>query len=426
MSRSKVLLRSALFQAHWLIGITAGIVLALVGVTGAMLSFEHQILDWLNRDVRTVQPRTQGPLAPSVLLERVRATHPDRRIMTIAVSSDPGESARVTFAPRETDGQRAQAGGPPGGRGPRGETRYVDPYTGEVFANPGNKGETFFRTTMQLHRWLIAGSFGNRDIGRHIVGASTALLVFLALSGLYLRWPSRRERDWRAWLAINTKAKGSRFLWSLHAAIGTWVLVFYLVMALTGLNWSYEWYRNGLRAWAGMEQPQSASPGGRERSAGSAERRNGNEPRGAHAASDDVVADVSKAWAVFLRETQATRYDTATLTLPRAAGDSIEIRYLDADPPHERAYNTLAVDAASGEVTRHERYTDKRLPARLVTAIFPLHSGSFFGLPGVILFMLASLAMPIFAVTGWMLYLERRRRKRARERELDAAGAAVS
>src|SRR5690606_10846131 len=45
--------------------------------------------------------------------------------------------------------------------------------------------------------------------------------------------------------------------------------------------------------------------------------------------------------------------------------------------------------------------------------MFALHRGSFFGTGGVVLFMLTSFAMPLFAVTGWMLYLDRRRRKRA-------------
>jgi sulfite reductase (NADPH) flavoprotein alpha-component len=45
------------FQAHWLIGITAGIVLAIVGFTGGILSFESEIQQWLNRDVRAVAPK---------------------------------------------------------------------------------------------------------------------------------------------------------------------------------------------------------------------------------------------------------------------------------------------------------------------------------------------------------------------------------
>ena len=41
-------MRRWLFQAHWIAGITAGLVLAVVGVTGAMLSFQDELVRWMN------------------------------------------------------------------------------------------------------------------------------------------------------------------------------------------------------------------------------------------------------------------------------------------------------------------------------------------------------------------------------------------
>ncbi len=396
------LFRQICFQVHWFIGITAGIILAVVGVTGALLSFEDSIIDALNRDVRTVTPRAEGPLQPAELLARISAAHPEKRITALTVSSEPNRAARVTFAP-----ERSAQGS---GRGGRGESRYVDPYTGELIAGAGNRGEGFFRATMQIHRWLMVGSFGDRDIGRQIVGASTLLLTVLALTGLYLRWPSRRVLDWRAWLALNFKQRGRLFIWNLHAVAGTWVLLFYLVMSLTGLYWSYEWYRNGLYALAGVERPARFGPPG--------------PPAGGQDSSFEPV-DVSRAWMAFMRETTDTGFGSATLTLPGKPGDPVEIRYLDVRPRHERAFNTLVADPATGDVLRHERYAEKPPGARFMASIFPLHSGSFFGLPGTIVFMIASLAMPLFTVTGWMLYLSRRRRKKAALAERRQAEAAA-
>ena len=48
-----------------------------------------------------------------------------------------------------------------------------------------------------------------------------------------------------------------------------------------------------------------------------------------------------------------------------------------------------------------------------MASVYALHVGSYFGLPGRILLFLASLSMPLFAVTGWLLYLDRWRKKRA-------------
>src|SRR6185369_15439557 len=166
--------KKILFQAHWLIGITAGIVLAVVGVTGGMLSFEHQLLYVINPGVMHVTPPGTQALAPAELIQWVQAANPGRRIATLTVYADAQDSAKVGFA---ADAQSGPA--VPGGQR-RGEMRYVDPYTGAVLAKA--QGEDFFRMVMQFHRWLAAG-----ETGKLIVGASTIGLIVLCLSGLFLR-----------------------------------------------------------------------------------------------------------------------------------------------------------------------------------------------------------------------------------------------
>jgi sulfite reductase (NADPH) flavoprotein alpha-component len=54
-----------------------------------------------------------------------------------------------------------------------------------------------------------------------------------------------------------------------------------------------------------------------------------------------------------------------------------------------------------------------------------IHRGHFFGIPGMALLMLSSLALPLFVVTGWMMYLDRRRvEERARKRQAASSVAA--
>ncbi len=387
-------LRSVLFQVHWLLGITAGLVLALVGVTGGILSFEDELLEALNPGVLTVEPKG-ATLAPQELAERVRAQRPDDRIQSLALSREPGKPARVGFAPRKD----ARPG--PGGRGPRGESVHVDPHTGALLGKP--RGEDFFRTTMQLHRWLAMD-----DVGKQVVAVSTVALIYFCLSGLYLRWP-RRWGSLRTWLALDWKQKGRNFLWHLHSIFGTWVLIAYLVMSLTGLWWSYGWYRDALDRWADM--PAREARGGDAARGG----RDGGGKREAQ------TLDVAKTWAVF--EARVPDWSTATLLWPRDGG-GVQFRYLDADPAHERANNTLELDPGTLAVRKHERYDARPLKQKLVGSVFALHRGSYFGTAGVVLFMLASLLMPLFAITGWMLYLERRWRQRE-AKQLAAAGAAT-
>lgn len=400
-------LRNALFQVHWFLGITAGIVLALVGVTGGMLSFEDELLEAWNPGVMTVEAHGRAPLSAEALVARVRQQRPEDRIQSLTLSHAPHDAARIGFAPR-VDAEKG-----PGGRA-RGENAYVDPYTGTVLGKP--RGEGFFRTTMQLHRWLAID-----DVGKQIVAFSTVALIYFCLSGLYLRWP-RRWSSLRTWLALDWRQKGRNFLWHLHSIFGTWVLIAYLVMSLTGLWWSYGWYRDALNRWADMPAQQRGGesprrPDGAGHNKPDSGERGGQDRNGTAAAE----LDVAQAWTAF--RAKVPRWSTATLQWPRD-GNGIQIRYLDRVPAHERANNTLELDPYTLAVRKHERYADRSLKQRLVGGIFALHRGSYFGTVGVVAFMLASLLMPLFAITGWMLYLERRKRQRE-TRHLAAAAAAA-
>ncbi len=71
------------------------------------------------------------------------------------------------------------------------------------------------------------------------------------------------------------------------------------------------------------------------------------------------------------------------------------------------------MDPASGQLLKDRRYNDSSAGKQLLASVYALHVGSYFGLAGRLLMMLASLAMPLFFITGWLLYLDRRRKKRA-------------
>jgi sulfite reductase (NADPH) flavoprotein alpha-component len=382
------MLKKVLFQTHWLLGITLGIVLSVVGVTGAMLSFEHEILHLLNPGMSITPPAGQPALTPAELAARVKATAPDRAILSVGLASDLTEPVRVQLAPRP-------------GEGGRGETRMLNPYTGEQSAGPP-AGQAFFRLTMQIHRWLAGGAFGAQDVGKQIVALSTVACLIFCVTGLYLRWP-RKPLDWRVWLALDLRRKGRALLWHLHIVVGTWLLVPYIVMSLTGLTWSYEWWRNALTDLAGAPRVAQMQAGG-----GGSARSDARAP----------AVDLDAAWGAFRGQVKA--FEVATIRLPGRPGQPVQVQYRDLDPPHERANNTLTLDPATWAVTGHRRYADLPLGQRLVASFFPLHSGSYFGTVGLVVFMLSSLAMPFFAVTGWIFYLARRKRKKAKA-EAEAA-----
>ncbi|NMY98956.1 flavodoxin [Pseudomonas proteolytica] len=365
------MLKKTLFQLHWFFGITAGLVLALMGITGAAYSFQDEILRALNPTVLTVEKQPAGVLPPAELVRKLEATE-GKTVSMLWVESESGNAARVFFTP------------PAGER--RGQMRYFDPYTGDYLGDA--VGQDFFGLMLQLHRFLAIG-----DTGRQITGACTLILIFFCLSGLYLRWP-RQVASWRAWLTLDWRKKGRSFNWDLHSVFGTWCLLFYLLAALTGLYWSYEWYSKGLTRLL-SDAPQNERV------------RN----RGPAPAGPAPVANYDAIWSS-IYSTAGPHLSAYNIRMPAVAGQPATVYYLLQSSPHDRALNQINLDPATGVVKSVERYADKSLKAQLLTSIYALHVGSYFGLAGRIILTVTSLCMPLFFITGWLLYLDRRRKKR--------------
>ncbi len=366
------MLKKTLFQLHWFFGISAGLVLALMGITGAMVSFQDEILSALNPSVLQVEKQVAGVLPPVELVEHIEAAS-GKKVSMLTVETDSGNAAKVWFTP------------PPGER--RGEMRYFDPYTAEFLGDASGQG--FFGLMLQLHRFLAMG-----DTGRQITGACTLILVFFCLSGLYLRWP-RQWKSWRAWLTLDWKKKGRSFNWDLHSVAGTWCLVFYLLAALTGLSWSYEWYNKGLTRLLSDSPQNERVRGGR-----------GPAPQG-----PAPTADYAAMWSS-IYSAAGPQLSSYNVRMPPVAGQPATVYFLLKTSPHDRALNQITLDPTTGVVKRVDRYSDKPLKAQLLTSIYALHVGSYFGIVGRIILTVTSLSMPLFFLTGWLLYLDRRRKKR--------------
>ena len=379
--------RRVLFQIHWFLGITAGFVLALMGVTGAAMAFEDEIMAALSPGVVLLAgPNGDGAagavasprLSPDALAAAASAQRDGKRVQDVTIQRDPARAAAVRFAPDK--GQRG------------GERSYIDPTTGRLLGAATGAG--VFRTIEDLHRWLALPG-GPRGIGRQLTGLSALALIFFAISGLYLRWP-KHPLDWRAWFVLDLRKTGRNLYRALHAVIGGWVLVFYLLSAATGLWWSYDWYQRSARyvLTGTTERPERGRP-----------------DRGSGAPDAAPSLPVAAAWTGFLRS-EGDRYERVVITLP--SGDKpVTMRMLPIGARFDRMTDELRFDARTGDRVKVERYADRATGETIATNILPIHTGAFFGLPGRIALFLTSLTMPLFTITGLLLYLARRRNKRA-------------
>jgi sulfite reductase (NADPH) flavoprotein alpha-component len=237
--------------------------------------------------------------------------------------------------------------------------------------------------------------------GRQITGVVAIGLIVMLISGIVLRWP-RRAGSVKIWLKPNLALRGRGFHWSLHSVAGTWVLAIYLVMALTGLWYSFDWYKDGA-TWLFSRPSVVAAP--------KQPRMQPKSPRGTGTgATNAAPLALDRAWSAFLRE-QGSRFATAQLTLPAGAGTVVRIRSWARDV-HDGARDELRIDAVTGQLVSSEIYADKSVGERILASVLDIHRGGIFGWPGKLLFMVAAALMPLFMVTGLVLYLSRRKHRR--------------
>ncbi|MGY8711199.1 PepSY-associated TM helix domain-containing protein [Bradyrhizobium sp. 18BD] len=384
MSRVGHTIKAVLHQVHSIAGLVLALLLALIALTGSIMSFEDEIGDYLNNGIMQVAPRQTPALMPDELVARLQAMPDIGKVASLTRSSDPSAAVRVRFGRDEQGARRGSL--------------YVDPYDARVLGVP--RGEEFFVTVRQLHRWLLIPGEA-KGWGRPITGIAAIGLIVMLITGLVLRWP-RRASSVKMWLKPNIGLSGRGLHRSLHAVIGTWVLPVYLVMTLTGLWYSFDWYKDGV-VWL-LSRPEIAAAKMQPKMAAKA-------PRAAGRDQPAQPIGFDRAWTTIQRE-EAGRFSRVLLALPSGPGTVIRIRSWPKDSTLDTTRDEFRIDAITGQVISAERYADKTFSEKIIANVLDIHRGAFLGWPGKLAFMIAAALMPLFSVTGILLYLSRRKLRR--------------
>jgi len=166
-----------IFWGHLIVGIVAGLVILSMAISGLLIAYEVQFMDWANRDLR-VSPSAENATRLGIenLLTRGREIQPGQVPSGITWKADPAMPVTLTFG--------------------REGIHYLDPYTGKDLGSGAKAWHDFFHAATDWHRFLTQTGL-ERPIGKAITGAGTLLFGLLLVSGIYLWWP----RHWRRLIA---------------------------------------------------------------------------------------------------------------------------------------------------------------------------------------------------------------------------------
>jgi uncharacterized iron-regulated membrane protein/flavodoxin len=382
------LLHKIIFWSHLLAGVTAGTVIFIMSFTGVMLMYEPQISEYSERNARWVVP---GPDAKRLsfdeLLTKVREANPDSRPAAIIVKSDPRASVAVNLG--------------------RENTLFVNPYSGEILGGQ-SATHNFMRDIVDWHRWLGTEGEG-RATARAITGACNLAFFWLAITGVYLWWPSNWH--WRAVnhsFLFNPRLSGKARDWNWHNVIGFWSSSVLVILTLTAAVMSYPWANDLLYTLTGSEPPRRLDGPAAQG------------PRGRGQRGEGRAVKPMARYDVLLARAQEQVPGWLTIMLrfaPRGDGP-VAASIQGPDAFHSFQRSQLTLDRATGEIVKWEPYANNSTGRKLRTWVRALHTGEAFGIAGQTIAGLASLGGCFLVWTGLAMAWRRFRSWRQSAKEI--------
>lgn len=361
---------------HLWAGLGSGIILFLVCLSGTILTFEEEIKAAFSEEF-TVNANGNDVMSVETLKKKL-----EKEGVVSSVTIPEEENELYAFSVKKDPKQR------------RGTTFYVDPYTGDYQKQQKSSLDGFFMSMFRLHRWLLLDT----KIGRPIVGVATLIFLFLSISGLYLWFPTKvKWKNLKPGFKIKFSANWKRINHDLHNTLGFYACIFLVVMTLTGLCWSFEWYKDASSAVLGAKVF-----GGR-----------GGGPKFVSAVTDNQkqlsISEIIKI------SNEELNYDGETrLSFPPSKKGVYSISKTGASSFSPVTSDKLVLDK-DGTVLNKEIFSEKPLNVQIASLIKPLHTGNVFGTFSKIIYFLACLIATSLPITGTLIWWNKLQKKRKRK-----------
>lgn len=348
---------------HRWLGLALALPLLVQGLSGAILTLEPVWPSLGGAPLAAGQPAS----ANAILATAHEAAPPGMRAARYMPPAAPGAAARVFFAP---------IAGP---RGP-GMVLRLDPATAAALG-PVEPAGGVLDWIKRLHNNLLVPEWG----GRQVAGWFGVGLLLLTLIGIPLWWPGPGR--WRSGLTVPRRARGLRLHCALHGATGGWLVLMLLATSITGI---VQGFPQTSRALLGL--PAGGPP------------RPGRPTPGTPLPRPDLDA------AIRLAQAAMPGAVPRAILLPATAQEPV--RLMMVPPRQEGALVTriVTVDVAAARVVSAQT----SLPAADMALRWAhdLHEGQGLGPVWRGLTVAVGLALSLFGVTGFAMWLLRRRNQR--------------
>lgn len=359
---------------HRWLGLTSGLVVFIVAITGAIYTFEKEISDWAY-PYRKIEPRNESQISISEIKEAVA---PYLQHINAIYFYGTDRIIAVRERGKTEDGESYN------------KYVYLNPYNAEVVHLNMDNEFSFFDVVVQLHINLLLG-----EAGSYIVKYATLIFFIILISGIYLWWPKnkkgRRQRftfDWKK----TTRWKRKNF--DLHTVLGFYAAWIVLFAVITGLAWCFQWMDKAIYATATLGKSYKTW-------------------EETLSVSDTLIQPASSIEDQVLQHAildHGRPYANKRFYFPFENNGVYRV-YLA--PEANIFYKDVSYhfDRRTGELLKKESPETKNNGEYVRDMYYDIHVGAILGLPGRLLMFFASLITASLPVTGFIMWWGKRKKK---------------
>jgi uncharacterized iron-regulated membrane protein len=361
-------IRRVVTRLHRWTGLAIMACLLVAAVTGTWLTFRVEMDRLVNPDLRTVAPGPrQVPLAS--IVDAILQRFPRASVHTLILQDRPDDSISAYLD--SDDGGALDA-----------DRVFYDPYTGRYLGASNTRGLVLARANVdplidRLHYSLWIDTWG-----LPLMGVVALLWLVTSGIGLLLSWPSAwlRLRGWMAVLVARTDRGAYQSNYQLHRAIGVWFFPVWIILAFTSF---YQNLPQFVRPVVSALSPLATPPAGHP------------------VAADAPIVSPDRAL-----QSLAARFPEGraqSIGVDRRNGRYAVLFRLPGDLA-TNGDNWVFVDLTSAAIVGELIGSRSGAGDRFLAWIFPLHTGTAFGLAGRICIAAAGLSLVGVMATGLFVW----------------------
>jgi len=369
--------RKIIRKIHLWIGLPAGLILAVVGLTGSIYIFQPEITSWLNQE-KLLPAKEEVIFSSDKEIARYIEDKTGKKIKSLQW---PLRERRIYMFMSKGDDN---------------SWYYLDQTTGEISPRSELTGSAFFAFVKELHTNLIVG-----EPGRWITATASLLLAIIMIgTGLYLWWPRNWKilKTWRGFksrFTININRSKKRLNYDLHSVLGFYMIIPLFLMSITGAYFIYDNEIQWVVDTITLSEERSNSDWTKKVRAKAPEDK---EPLTIY----DALDIMDELYPQYLKRNMwmYTLEERGYLSLAFQETNTVSAG------PQFRIF--VSVDPYTGEILRDTNPNNLPMGSRISELwLLPVHFGEFGGLITRIIWFAGGLMPTLFLITGFIMWKNR-------------------